>query len=481
MTSPTLHSRTQSSFSNASTPTSYRPSALNPNRDSRSESLRDTAYNGSEGLINDAEFEQDQELTPPARVATTPGRPAFGARFLSTLSNAQPAAAALTRKGSVLHSRAKSLAAYVPKLNTTANPQTQERVQRVQAPNRIFGDLFNGESAPIRLGPPVSPVKEKEEVEFVMEYTSALTERPSGLFRRRDTTESSRSTPTPQARKASWFTRRPTFTTPTKQQQDELSSLNINQSLFPNGPADPLNPASFNDLLLNATELLQRMQTAYKEKSEFISSMQPELDAQREEVEEAETRSKHLKMQLEDMGRKAQEQEQAMQDMAAQLAEEKLRVQELRENAARSVRLVRASTEDMQIHQHTRNEETPTRRRKRTSNDSASDSGFESDMESIFSANSGAETPISPPSISTASMPANDGHAWNLRQPKGRSDLPSMNRQGSETGKRMGSEGAAWATVEALRNENHDLKAQMQEMEKSLQGCIDFVGALNAV
>jgi len=480
MASPRPHTRTQSTFSTTSS-TSYTPSRLNPHRTPQSTSLRDIAYNGSEGLINDLDapaaacfdgnvYDEDP-VTTPSRIVTPPARPAFGARFLSSLSNAQPAAAALGRKGSILHSRAKSLAAYVPKLNTGTTTTTSSDRLQTQAPNRIFGDLFNGESAPIRLGPPLSPSKEKEETEFVMEYTPTLTERPGSMFKRRDTTESMRSTPPAQTRKASWFARKPTSTTPTRlQQQDELASLNISQALFPNGAADPLSPAAFNDLLLNATDLLSRMQSAYKEKTDFIASMQPELSAQREEVEEAETRSQHLKFQLEDMGQRAQQQEEAMQEMAAQLAEEKMRVQELRENAARSVRLVRRDSNAGD------EEQTPTRHSKRRSHGSsyASDSGFESDLDSVFSAASGAETPISPASASVVGLvgPAGlvglDGEnaqVWNLRQ-------------GGRPGK---GEGAAWATVEVLRSENQGLKVRMGEMERGMQGCIDFVGALNGV
>lgn len=200
------------------------------------------------------------------------------------------------------------------------------------------------------------------------------------------------------------------------------------------------------------------MQCAYKDKVDFIASLQPEVDAQREEVEEAETRSQHLKFQLEDMGRRAQQTEEAMQDLAAQLAEEKMRVQELRENAARSVRLVRRDSGGGD------DEQTPTRHSKRRSRGSeyASDSGFESDMESVFSAASGSvETPISPASVSVV---GENMQSWNLRH--------VANGKGY---------GAAWATVEALRSENQGLKVRMGEMEREMQGCIDFVGALNGL
>ena len=211
------------------------------------------------------------------------------------------------------------------------------------------------------------------------------------------------------------------------------------------------------------------MQTAYKEKVDCIASVQPEIDAQREEVEEAETRSKHLKMQLEDMSRQVQESEKATQEMARQLAEEKMKVQEAQESS-KTVRLVRRSIDA------SRDEDTPTRRRKRGSIETASDSGFESDMESVFSSTtSDGERPQSPPtSVSTAGF---DGRTWNLRQPKAREEAP-YDPVKRNVGKRVGSAGAAWATVDSLRNENRDLKIQMKEMQRNLQGCIDLVAGV---
>ena len=351
------------------------------------------------------------------------------------------------------------MAAFVPKLNATTT--TPERPEKPHVPNKIFGDLFYGESAPIRLGAPVSPTKEKEESEFIMDYSTGFTERPSGMFKRRGTGESTKIPPSMQ--KTSWFSRRATSTTIPKQSTDELANVNINSSLFPNGAVDPLNPAAFNDLLLNATNLLTRMQAAYKEKLDYISTIQPEIDAQREEVEEAETRSKHLKLQLEDMGKQAQEQETALQELARQLTEEKVKAHEARE-AVRTVRLVPSRS----------NEEEPTQRRRKRTSDSASDSGFESDLDSVFSAGtgSGVETPVTAPSITS-------NHAWNSRQQREKDVIVS--RAGNRAGKRMGEESAAWATVEALRGENQDLRTQMEEMQRTLQGCIDFVGSVHGV
>lgn len=444
------HSRGQSPFQPANT-------RMFSNNQSTRPSLNDTAYNGSEGHLSDklASFELDQEdYQSPASRASSP-RPTLGGRLLSSLSNAQPAAAALGRKGSVLHSRAKSLAAFVPKLNTS----NQSTLERPQGPSRLFQSFFDGDSAPIRLGPPVSPTKEKEETEFVMEYRPSFTERPRTAPRRQSNATSMMSTPA--STKTSWFGRKSAAATPTRlpAMHDDLANLNINSSLFPNGPIDPLNPASFNELLLNATNLLNRMQTAYREKVDYLSSMQPEMDAQREEVEETETRNAHLKMQLEDLGRKAQEQDDAMQEMARQVQEAKIEAQEARD-AAKTIRMVRDGD----------SEATPTRRRKRTSAGStcASDSGFESDLDSVVSAGG-------------AASPDYDGRTWELRQPKApqaslqRRDLTA--RPGI-VGRRTEDESTAWATVQALRRENAALKGQMEEMQKTIDGCIEFVGML---
>ena len=111
--------------------------------------------------------------------------------------------------------------------------------------------------------------------------------------------------------------------------------MNIMTSLFPNGQPDELTPHVYNDLLANATNLLQRLQSAYKDKVEYIATLQPEMDIQREEIEEADIRSRHLKLQLQDMGRRAQEQESAMQALASQLSQERFRNQEAREKESR--------------------------------------------------------------------------------------------------------------------------------------------------
>ncbi|KAK6428079.1 hypothetical protein LTR95_015779 [Oleoguttula sp. CCFEE 5521] len=400
----------------------------------RNISSSSTSYNGFD--LEASDYQSLQLPSPPVLAA----RPALTSRLLSSITTSQPAASALSRSGSLLHSRAKSIAAYVPRLNSSSPGPAEPRQH---SPNRLFGDLFNGESAPVRLGVAASsPTKEKEETEFIMEYRPSFTERPSPCSRQTSMVHQA-----PQsASKTSWFSRRmttsPTVLAPTPAaESDELATMNIHTALFPNGRSDDLTPRAFNDLLLNATSLLERMQTAFKSKADFVASVQPELEAQREEVEETETRSRHLKLQLEDMARRAQEQEQAMRELADQLAAEKMKVHELRSPS-------RSRSKDLP--------ETPCesqRRRTRTSGtaSTASDSGFESDAEeSVFShegSRSGNATPWSPAS-------------------------------GAGTYFREGDEISAWATVEQLRRENRGLKERVGEMESTLETCIELVGGI---
>lgn len=426
-----------------------RPYYRNVSGDSTTSS---TAYNGSEGYIDDQEYpgvDLDRDgyeslgaQSVSGKAGTT--RPALGSRLLSSIQNSQPAAAALTRSKSIFHSRAKSLASFVSK------PSTPSSEQAPQQPHRLFGDLFNGESAPVRLGiPPSSPTKEKEEMETLMDYKPSLTERPQRALRRTSTTPQ---TPLQQTTtKTGWFGRKITTTAPKAPvPKDELVSLDIWTTLFPNGPIEELTPHAFNDLLLNASTLLERMQNAYREKVEYIASIQPEMDIQKEEAEEADTRAAHLKMQLEDMGRKAQEQEVAMRDLSGQLAEERRKAQELREKSLRPVR-----SED---------EDTTPRRRKRGSAGSASDSGFESDMdrESVFSAGT-----LSPPPPTVTLTPSFDSKD----RPRQVRAMPSYSSSGSTMVTR-----SSWKSVEQLRGENQVLRKDMLEMERRLQDVIEFVG-----
>lgn len=439
-----------------------------------------TGYNGAQGILDDS---VDTEYTgysfpvTPGKVYT-PERPAIGSRLLSSLQNAQPTAAALSRSKSVLHSRAKSLAAFVPKLSPSSSGYQSPSEQRPQSSqqNRLFGDLFNGDSAPVRLGiPPSSPIKEKDEMDFIMEYRTGLTERP------KKRASMLPQTPPPQ-QKTTWFGRK--VTSPSHQQSpaaanDDLVNLNIMTTLFPNGQSDELTPQSYNELLLNATNLLQRMQLAYKSKVEYIATLKPEMDVQREEIEEADIRSRHLKLQLEDMGRRASEQETAMKELASQLSEERFRNQEAREKesrkASRSFKQQPPQSPASTADEMTDDETTPRRHflnNKRVSAGStdASDSGFESDLDRDWT----SQDPLDP--TFQRAVLASPGPITPTKQRLGNQHAPLNSSNLRNSVKRLGSDGSAWAVMERLRVENVALKKQVADMQKELQGCIELIG-----
>ena len=137
------------------------PPSANINSD-----LESTAYHGAAGDIRshwnappairfDKDGFQDIQLRDNPRriqqraVTTAPTTcEGLGNRLLSTLQqqSASPTATALARSGTVLHNRARSWAAYVPKLNTTNNQpnptKNQPRPANERTHNKLFGDLF---------------------------------------------------------------------------------------------------------------------------------------------------------------------------------------------------------------------------------------------------------------------------------------------------------------------------------------------------
>ncbi|KAK5627935.1 hypothetical protein RRF57_003650 [Xylaria bambusicola] len=125
----------------------------------------------------------------------------------------------------------------------------------------------------------------------------------------------------------------PTQVTPARI-DDELCDLNIEAALFPASPSSPLDspspgngdafsPAAYKNLQANATGLLHRMQDAYRQRTIALRELQAEHEAQREEIEEMELRTRNFKNQLEVMAAKAAEQENAMQQLVAELQAER--------------------------------------------------------------------------------------------------------------------------------------------------------------
>ncbi|MCJ1289929.1 hypothetical protein MMC34_001462 [Xylographa carneopallida] len=283
----------------------------------------------------------------------------------------------------------------------------------------------------------------------------------------------------------------------TSEHNDEFSDLDIKTSLLPRGPADPFSPSSFKNLLQNAEGLLSRMQAAYKQRAISLQLITTEKEAQSEELEEARTRTTHLKLQLDDMTAKMAEQDTVMMNLVDELAEQKQWRND--QEAKKSIRLVGAIDNSCNQCHHSR------RPKKRNSTaTTVSDSGFESDedQESIFSQAQGPQSPAMS-SIPSPSMVSPDAYFDQCSSRNGRQRQLSLNGmlqdnrlRDEKYGKQNivsqldhakeatcprcegihGSE--AWGVVEMMQLENTMLKERVEQLEGSLDGCLDLVRGL---
>ncbi|MCJ1248157.1 hypothetical protein MMC30_005374 [Trapelia coarctata] len=339
-------------------------------------------------------------------------------------------------------------------------------------------DWFQGQSAPVNLGIPAISVKEKED-----------SVNDSNKLQRRSTlTPSNRPAMTSMGRFSLFGSKASLPEQKASDIGDELANLDIRIALQPRGPSDPFSPSSFKNLLQHAEGLLSRLQTAYKERSTTLREVEAEKEAQAEELEEARTRAKHLKMQLDDMATKMAEQDAAMMSLVDELAEQKKWRQDL--EARRTIRIVEADDE-------ARGQ--PVRRKKRTSrasevSDSAYDSQTDDDSpaDSVFSA---AEVSRST-SISMATSPSiaspESAYEPEFSRPESRTLPPLLTRcdtqvlaqqRGPQTPASCANcEGVkaseAYGIVSMLKMENKGLKQRVQHLEDNLDGCLDLVRGL---
>ena len=271
---------------------------------------------------------------------------------------------------------------------------------------------------------------------------------------------------------------------PTKQPayhnaEDELLNLNISQSLFPHGPADPLAPSSFNDLLANAEALLSRYQKSYRQLSTALVDAQSEQSAQDDELDEAETRARHLKMQLETMAARANEQDEQMRSLMEDLAFER--------RARQEEEATRAHDEALRNQSACACQETP-RRRNRVSNSHVSvDSGFESECEtdaaSVFS-----RACLSPTGTDRSSILEADAHETTpkARSPRLLQPGPALDKPHAPVNLQVGGWGCTnceggkqatvWGRLAKEREDNRSLRQRVETLEEAVESALDVVG-----
>ncbi|ROW12129.1 hypothetical protein VMCG_00547 [Cytospora schulzeri] len=306
----------------------------------------------------------------------------------------------------------------------------------------------------------------------------------------------------------SMFTRNtPTAVTP--EEHEELLNMKVEEALFPAGsPAgkDAFSPAGYKNLQQQATGLLNKMQNAYRQKAQALSHLEKEREADRDELEEAETRATHLKYQLEDMAHKAAEQEQRMKSLMEELAaERRARVDDRNSLMKRlPVQSEAGSTisEDLGVD----DAEEMQKRKWRKSN--GTDTSFETDDDSIslegesvfsrprspsastYTTTRGVETgsvmdmPLATPTSTRGPAPNRASVASNRKSTQQMSTFQKLMKgisgDGSDACRNCKGQDSsmAWDTVSLLRDENKHLKSRVGELEDCLEGALDVVNGI---
>jgi hypothetical protein len=202
----------------------------------------------------------------------------------------------------------------------------------------------------------------------------------------------------------------------------------MQSALFPYGPVDPLNPTSFNDLLAAAEAVISTYQNAYRQRCTELSQLRDETQLHQDELEECETRARHLKAQLQDMGEQCTAQTQKAEALEGML---------------------RARPSSAASGPFEESRETLVESGRGRMGHAGSDSGFESDGDSVFShvdlhGNSPTKPHVMP---SITSLPARPMTAASSR--------PQFSND--------------------LRVENELLRQRVIELEGAVDSCLDMI------
>ncbi|PNS15375.1 Abnormal spindle-like microcephaly-associated [Sphaceloma murrayae] len=399
-----------------------------------------------------------------SNLASSPGKSAapaesFGYRVFNTLSDA-----------------VKKTPTTIPNLSRTSSVHTRTR-SLADSPGAMLarttsirlGGLLNRTPTQKASRPVQDQDEDLSEPEDMPEYKTTFSGTPDQSTRAntpRQSTPSRPSTAQQQRPRFSWFstpkaepstpthTSHHTTTTSALELSDPLLALNINASLFPHGPSDPHDPASFNDLLLSASALADRLQTAYRAQAALLRQAQAERDAAAEEKDEAATRAAHLKSQLETLAQTFGEQTRTMRDMDEELRRERERRVEMEAELDSLRRWKGQAEEGGRDSVLSGDEETPRRRRKRGSEGLNSDSGFESDSESLTCSMETASTFSGPVTPGMGGITGVMEGPWE----EGRKNTPGV-----------------WGVVGDLQRENYRLKTRVRDLEGAVEGCLSLV------
>ncbi|KAM0334174.1 hypothetical protein ACHAQA_001194 [Verticillium albo-atrum] len=269
-------------------------------------------------------------------------------------------------------------------------------------------------------------------------------------------------------------------TSPTRKvkHDDELLNLNIQDALFPPsaspaGPRDAFSPAAFKNLEMTATALLTKFQNAYESQSTALRELEVERDTQAEEVEEADTRTKHLKLQLENMALQAAEREKEMQALMVALEREKAANRNGLASDSATI-----TSEDLGV------EDDQKRRMWRKSMAEDTDEESVGDAPSVFSRSRSPTLPTPSNGIDAQPNRVASSRSSMQSQPQISAFQKLMKGLGDAAGGQGSSvcqncqgqdERAAWDTASLLRDENRGLKIRVAELETCVDAALDAV------
>jgi hypothetical protein len=300
---------------------------------------------------------------------------------------------------------------------------------------------------------------------------------------------------------------------PPEPADDEFLNLDISAALSVPTCPDATNGQSLDALREQATNVLQRMQDAYKQRTFIMHQALADRNEKLRELEETCARVDHLKMQLDGMAAKVLDQEKAMQAMAEELKQE--RRQRLKEESRSRTCTVHASPPEDDIPSLVL--QTPHRSGKRASHGTlTSDSGFESGDESVadsvFSHREGLESPTStlaaPSSPNLSQVALSTPTAGPMVTPTLQKNMVAVTSSPTPTrpstydrvmkglaSTRLGSSFAAntgnssqcgncqgvpaseaWSVMGILKDENRGLKTRLGELELVIDDCLGLVG-----
>ena len=334
---------------------------------------------------------------------------------------------------------------------------------------------FDGSSDPVSIGLVPSPVKERSEFLDSPEVTDTMFNNSSDAV---DGLTQRPSRPQSQARQASstprfsFFKRQSTLNVSTPTDTDDLSTLDIRESLFPQGPADEYSPAAFKNLQLNSEGLLRKFQNAHVEQQKEIRALNATKTCQNDDLEASQVRSEHLKLQLEEMAERSAEQER----LIVALRNDIVVMSQPGFDPQASVRKVPHNLDMSATYQTARS------KRNRTSDISAS-SG-QSDRFSIFSAdqrslNNFMDSPgtsVAPsPIMKHANMHVTTiSPATHQHEHAAVSIIPVPECQKCHGVRHS----EAWEVVSMMKAESQALKTRLEELEGANDQALDLLGGL---